>query len=175
MSRIVLPVLSRCETDQCSREMIASSTPKPNRYDGCTSLLTRCHRLVRTIFPIIFIRWKVQATGLRWLGFLGCAALGTGPTRGLGQGYFPQEWNSLQTHPDIQDVQKYSTELICTVLELMPSGPMAFLILSGGVGLWCDSCWEQIKITRIKKGTQRPDQTRWDHPNINNVQILKMV
>ena len=30
---------------------------------------------------------------------------------------FPQEWNSLQTEADIEDVQEYSTELVCTVLQ----------------------------------------------------------
>lgn len=102
MSLIVPPVLSRCETDQCSREMIASSTPKPSRDDTCTSLLTRCRRLVRTIFPIIFIGWEVQATGLKRLGFLRFAALGTGPTH---EGWVRVIFHrSLQTQPEIQDV-----------------------------------------------------------------------
>ena len=30
---------------------------------------------------------------------------------------FPQEWNSLQTEAQIEDVQEYTTELVCTILQ----------------------------------------------------------
>lgn len=156
MSLIVLLVLSRCETDQCSREMIASSTPKPSRYDNYTSLFTRCRRLVRTIFPIIFIGWEVQVTGLKRLGFMGCVALGTGPTH--------EGWVRVIFH-------RSGTFYRLSVNAIRTS---SFPPLGWGVGLWCDSCWEQIKITRIKKGTQRPDQTQWDHPNTEHY-TLKIV
>ena len=33
------------------------------------------------ILSIVFIRWEVRATGLKWLGSLGCDVFGTGTTQ----------------------------------------------------------------------------------------------
>lgn len=75
------------------------------------------------ILPMVFITWKVKATGLEWFSSLGLDTLETSTTRGG----LPKHWQHAQAEAQ---VEHHLTELVCTLPKqtLMASGPVAFLI-----------------------------------------------
>ena len=83
---------------------------------------------MRTILSMVFIRWEVKATGLKWLGSLGCAVFGTGTTHNVFHRSRTLSRLRLRLRMSRSTPRSWYAQSLSR-LDLMTSGSVAFLAL----------------------------------------------